>query len=136
MAKLLGELACYGLARSLYERFDTPLLCPVPLSRGRQLKRGFNQAVEIALPIAKQFHLPIDTVSTYKLKSASKQSLLNAAGRRANRRNAFAYHGSLSSKDVVIVDDVITTGATVRAMAANLRRAGAQRVSVWTLAAA
>ncbi|MFT4580616.1 MAG: ComF family protein [Gammaproteobacteria bacterium] len=134
-AELLGRLA----AAQLFERSDVPndaVIFPVPQSRFRMMRRGFNHAVEIALPLARRFSLPVDVVSVYKLKSGPAQSTLNAADRRKNIQDSFAFRERLSIHTAVIVDDVITTGATVSAMAQSLRLAGAKRVVVWTIAAA
>jgi ComF family protein len=134
-AALLGRLA----AQRLFERNSAPVDCaifPVPQARRRIMRRGFNHAVEIALPLARQFYLPMDVVSIYKLKSGPAQSTLNAAQRRANIQGSFAFREHLKIHTAVIVDDVITTGATASAMAHTLRLAGAKRIVVWTIAAA
>lgn len=134
-ARLLGELAA--------ERLDaiTPpppgaILFPVPLARGRMLVRGFNQAMEIALPIAHSTRLSLDGASVYKRRVTKAQSTLDAVDRRANIRDAFGLRGAIQAETAIIVDDVLTTGATVSAMARTLKAAGAKRILAWVIAAA
>jgi predicted amidophosphoribosyltransferase len=99
------------------------------------LTRGFNQTVELCLPEGRQLSLPVDVVSGYKRRSGLTQSKLNASTRRENTRGAFALRAPLNFEMAIIFDDVITTGATVSAMAQTLRLGGARRVDVWTIAA-
>ncbi|MFT4560724.1 MAG: ComF family protein [Gammaproteobacteria bacterium] len=134
-AALLGRLAATRLAVSNNVPNDA-MIFPVPQTRRRMVRRGFNHAVEIALPIALEFSLHIEVVSVYKRKSGPAQSTLNAANRRKNMQGSFDFHERLKSNTAIIVDDVITTGATASAMAHTLRLAGAKRVVVWTIAAA
>ena len=114
---------------------DTDALVPVPLYRQRWAGRGFNQALELTRPLAKSRGLPILHCVERCLDTAP-QSGLNAAQRRANIDGAFALRGSLCCKNPVVVDDVITTGATVQALAKVLRLGGAQQVGVLSVARA
>jgi len=100
------------------------------------LVRGFNQAVEISLPIMRLFSLSLDVVSVYRPLPGTAQSSLDAKTRRKNIRGAFMVSGSITAETVIIIDDVITTGATVSAMAKTLKSAGAKTVLVWVVAAA
>jgi ComF family protein len=134
-ARFLGELFAERLALNLCVPKSAALF-PVPLARGRMLVRGFNQAVEIALPIKRCQHLPINVVSVYKPKARLAQSTLNAMKRRTNIRGAFKHRDQLQVETAVIVDDVLTTGATVSAMARALKKAGAKTVLAWVVAAA
>ena len=134
-ARLLGELLAERLlALGVVPRTGT--LFPVPLARGRIWGRGFNQAVELCLPIIRYHKLLIDEVSVYKPLARKTQSTLDAQSRRANTRGAFQYRDSIRCETAIIVDDVLTTGATASAMARVLKQAGAKSVFVWVVAAA
>lgn len=133
-ARLLGELAASRFA-ALPRSPGAVVLYPVPLARGRMIRRGFNQALEIALPISKATGLRIDEVSIYKPKALKTQSKLDAAARRSNIRGAFLARRGIESGPAIVVDDVLTTGATLSAMARTLRAAGATEVHAWVLAA-
>lgn len=110
-------------------------LVPVPLHRWRQMTRGFNQATELCRPLHKATGLPILTEAA-RIRATSTQTGLNAAERKRNLRNAFAVPGKLKSRYPLIVDDVITTGETCSQLAMTLVEAGAESVSVLTVARA
>ena len=109
-ARLLGVLAVRRF-QPLASTVGSATLCPVPLARARMLTRGFNQAVELCLPVGRQLSLSVDVVSVYKLRSGLTQSKLNASTRRENTRGAFALRAPLNFEMAIIFDDVITTGA-------------------------
>ncbi len=131
-ARLLGTL----MARWLTQPTQPELLVPVPLHPARLRERGFNQALELARPIAKRLKLPIDTQICQRVIATTAQSGLHTEQRRKNVRNAFRVVGDLCAKHVVIIDDVVTTGHTVNEMAQALRQAGAEHIDVWACARA
>ena len=110
-------------------------LWPVPLHRWRQACRGFNQAYEICRPLARRFGLRVLCDIT-RSKATRPQSGLSADRRRRNLRDAFSVPDLLRCRDPLIVDDVLTTGATVSQLSRILRKAGARSVSVLTVATA
>lgn len=114
---------------------DIDLLLPVPLHWRRQMVRGFNQAIEIARPLAKRMATELCTDIT-RCRATPYQSGLAAAHRRRNLRCAFSIRGALSARHVLIVDDVITTGATCRELAGLVLEAGVETVSVLAIARA
>jgi ComF family protein len=114
---------------------DIDALQPVPLYRLRQLRRGYNQALEMARPVARATGLPI-IKSARRIRHTPYQSGLEAAKRRSNLRGAFRVDGAVAARHVVLVDDVVTTGATCRALARRLLEAGVEKVSVLALARA
>ena len=114
---------------------DIDAILPVPLHWRRHWWRGFNQALEIARPLAKQLGVPVIR-SVKRRRATAPQSGLTAAERANNLRAAFAVRGAIRHRHVVIVDDVITTGATVRQLARTLRQAGVKRVSALAVARA
>lgn len=116
---------------------DMPeLIIPVPLHHSKLRERGFNQALEIARPLARQLQIPIDIHSTRRRLATRSQSLLPAGQRVQNVRNAFTVIRPIAARHIAIVDDVMTTGATVAELSRQCRLAGASRISVWVVARA
>jgi len=110
-------------------------LLPVPLHWRRQVMRGFNQAEEVCGPLRRL--LGVRSVEAVRRTRATPfQSGLAGLARRQNLRGAFAVHGRITAGHVLIVDDVVTTGATCGRLADVLRNAGVRRVSVLALARA
>ena len=112
---------------------DVDALQPMPLHWRRQALRGFNQAAEIARGLQLPTGLPVlDNV--IRCRHTPFQSGLIAAQRRRNLRGAFRVRGTIRSRHVLIVDDVITTGASCRQLAEMLLEAGVPAVSVLAIA--
>jgi ComF family protein len=111
------------------------LVVPVPLHPARLRERGYNQAVLLARALARRRRLDVDPRALARTRPTPVQAGLTAAARRANLRAAFAVRPTarLARRTVVLVDDVLTTGATADACAAALRAAGAARVDVYTV---
>ena len=127
LAQLMAQ-ACAGLPRP-------DALVPVPLHRARLRRRGYDQALELARPLARTLGLPLHAGLLRRARATAAQSELDAAARRRNLRGAFdvARAGPMPGH-VVLVDDVMTTGATLHAAAVALRRAGVARVEAWVCA--
>lgn len=107
-------------------------LLPVPLSRTRLQQRGFNQALEIAKPLARGLGLTLYPHTLQRWRDTQAQSLLHIKARSRNVRGAFALTGDSAAIDgqhIAIVDDVMTTGATLNEIAHLLKRYGASRVT-------
>lgn len=127
------------LAELMAARFATlprpDALLPVPLHHGRLRRRGYDQALELARPLARALDLPLLPGALRRVRATRPQSELDAAARARNLRGAFAVdaHAALPGH-VVLVDDVMTTGATLYAAARALRRAGVARVEAWVCA--
>lgn len=109
-------------------------LIALPLHPARLGERGFNQAVEIARPIAKRFQLPLEIDTLQRIKNTEHQARLNANARWQNMRGAFVYAGDLNGQSVAIIDDVMTSGASLNAAAKALKLAGAIEVQAWVVA--
>lgn len=105
------------------------LVVPVPLSARRQRTRGHNQADELARPLARATGVPRDARALVRRRDIAPQSGLSRSARARNPRGAFAARRErVEGRCVLLVDDVLTTGATASACARALRRAGAARV--------
>lgn len=110
-------------------------LAAVPLARARLRERGYDQAHELARPLARGLGLPLLDEALHRVRDTPPQSSLGALARRRNLRGAFVagFTGAVPER-VLLVDDVMTTGATLQAAAAALRRAGVARVEAWVCA--
>jgi len=111
-------------------------IIPVPLHHQRLKERGFNQSLEIAKPISRHFQIPIDNHLCYRSRLTLPQTKLTAYQRKENVKKAFVLKHSPNYQHVVIIDDVVTTGATVNQMIYLLEKHGVKRVDVWCCARA
>jgi ComF family protein len=129
LADLLDARARVALGADL-DAID--VLLPVPLSRERMASRGFNQAIEIGRVLARRWRRPLDTASVLRIHDTPPQAGLRLAARRRNVRRAFAVidarRDRLTGRCVGVVDDVMTSGATLDEFARTLKRAGVARV--------
>ncbi len=113
------------------------LLLVVPLHQKRLRQRGYNQALELARPLARALDVPLRHDILQRFRATDAQTELDALSRRRNVRGAFVLReGVALPAHVAILDDVMTTGATLAECARVLRRNGVQRVDVWALARA
>ena len=110
------------------------VLVPVPLARARERERGFNQAALLAERVARALGAPLRPRWLARPRATAPQTALSAAERRVNVSGAFVASPSAAGADVVLVDDVLTTGATAAECARALRAAGARSVGVLTVA--
>ena len=123
-------------ARELLEEADA--IAPVPLHRSRLLGRRFNQAAEIARPLARMWERPYLADAVVRRRDTGTQGGRSASGRRRNVAAAFtvpsARAAQIEGRTVLLVDDVMTTGATLEGCARALLAAGAARVDVAVVA--
>ncbi len=110
-------------------RVDCDVVVPVPLHFLRHARRGFNQAERLAARVAGRRRLPLYN-AVERVRATSPQTGLTASERRHNLKSAFRVSGALDGARVLIIDDVYTTGSTVRELARALGSAGAAEVSV------
>lgn len=128
----LSQLTAQGILPQIDKVPDA--IIPVPLHKDRLRKRGFNQALELARPLAKQLAIPLITHAVVRQKATHAQTELDFAHRQYNVQQAFTLLTKLSYQHVIIFDDVITTGATSSELAALLSTHGIERVDVWSCA--
>ncbi len=105
------------------------LLVAAPLARQRLIERGYNQAWAIALALARALDVPADPRCVARIAHTAAQARLDKAARRANVAHAFVVTGAVAGRHVGVVDDVMTSGATLAAIAVQLKAAGARRVT-------
>ncbi|MDE2086779.1 MAG: ComF family protein [Xanthomonadaceae bacterium] len=136
------DLAAGRTLATLWQREGMPLpmpglVLPVPLHRTRLRQRGYNRALELAKPLARHLGIPLRHDVLLRRRGTAAQTELDAVARRRNVRGAFALRTDIAlPAHVAILDDVMTTGATLAECARVLRHAGVQRVDVWALARA
>lgn len=130
-----GALLGACLAQATSHALRPAALVPVPLHRARLRERGYDQALELARVLARRHALPLRTDLLCRVRATAPQSRLDAKARRRNVRHAFAIQRLADAPaHVVLIDDVMTTGATLHAAAHALRRAGVRRVDAWVCA--
>jgi len=139
MAPLFGQLLRDAMLGSAALQLELPsLLAPVPLSDARLARRGFNQALEIARPLSLSLGIRLEPRLLFRTRDTLAQSTLHLEQRQQNMRAAFAvsdaYVESLRGRHVGVVDDVMTTGATLHELAATLKRFGVARVTNFVFA--
>ena len=131
-----GALLAELMASRLLDAERPQALVPVPLHRQRLRQRGYDQALELAKGLAAALDLPIIGDVLRRVGATAAQSELDASARQRNVRGAFTCRRDALPAHVALVDDVMTTGATVRECALTLRCAGVARVDVWAVARA
>lgn len=144
-ADALGGMLAQAIAQLAIEAPGEMLVVPIPLHKSKHAQRGFNQARSLAahalLSLGKshpQWRLTLASSTLMRLRATESQAGLTPRMRRINVRGAFSVSNAsaVSQKQVLIVDDILTTGATARAAAKALMDAGAAAVWVATLARA
>lgn len=132
LARPFGDLLCRA-ADSQAELFASPqtVVVPVPLHAMRLADRGFNQSALLARRLARYVGAPLHALAVARVRDTPRQVGLDRAERLANVARAFvvARPAAVKGRDVILVDDVCTTGATLRAVSRVLREAGASSVA-------
>jgi ComF family protein len=131
---LAGLLLAKALPVLAAEKWD--FIVPVPLFSVKKREREFNQAELLAARLATAAKIALNKQLLIRVKPTLTQTRLDRRQRAANMELAFAYAGKkrLQGEKIVLVDDILTTGATTNACAKVLRKAGAGEICVWTVA--
>jgi len=132
LVRPLADLVHEQCGAVVTERPDA--IVPVPLAPGRERDRGFNQSRLIAERLAERMGVPLRPRWLVRVRATEAQSDLSAAERRANVAGAFDASPRAAGRHVLVLDDVITTGATAGECARALRREGVARVGVLAVA--
>ena len=133
--RYLGRCLGAQLARDVSAAHrNAEVVMPIPLHRRRLIERGYNQSFELARTIAAAWSLPLWTSGIRRQRATLPQTGLTLTARRANVRSAFQVTSRVAGRRVLLVDDVITTGATANALAAGLLAAGAVEVRALAVA--
>ena len=135
--RVYGEI--YG--REMAEQFndlirmwEIDVLIPVPLHRKRQRKRGYNQAEIIARELGKKLGIPVDMSVIIRERETTPQKELGQKNRRKNLKKAFRLTGKrLTGKNILLIDDIYTTGSTIDAMAEVLMKTGCEKIYFLTI---
>jgi len=137
----LAELVAETWARQtkgVFDALNVDAVMPVPLHWWRRWRRGYNQSAALAHGLAGVLGLPLETAWLRRVRNTPMQTRMTLAGRRDNVRGAFRVRGGVSvrGRSILLVDDVLTTGATASEVARILHYSGCQRVVVAVLARA
>ena len=135
---VVGRVLGLAMAQAVVEdgRPLPELIVPVPLHRGREASRGFNQSTELARALGRALDIEVDTHLCVRVRRTREQSSLDARQRRLNVRGSFGLLAAPRAAHVAIVDDVLTTGSTAAELTRLLSRAGVGRIEVWCCARA
>lgn len=119
------------LAEQLAQTLAPPrvdYLIPLPLHRARLAERGFNQALEVAQILSSQWHIPLQRNLLQRIRDTEHQARLSARARWKNLRGAFSCNTDCTGKRILVLDDVMTSGASLQVAAKTLKAAGAEQV--------
>ncbi|OIQ86089.1 orotate phosphoribosyltransferase [mine drainage metagenome] len=130
VAKLMGSL----VAERLRDEPRPDLVIPMPLHPSRLQERGFNQATEIARVACAKMRIPLELHACSRTRPTPPQAGQPLHARRKNLRGAFSCQMDMSGQRVVLLDDVMTTGASLDELARCIKRSGAARVACWVVA--
>jgi ComF family protein len=133
----LGIMMAERLLISEFYR-DVELIIPVPLHKSKERKRGYNQSAYIAEGLSKILDIPVIGKALIRNMATDSQTLKGRYGRHENMQQAFSVvkPGELRGKHILIVDDVVTTGATITACAIELQQCGIRKLSIAVAACA
>lgn len=129
LAKPLGTFLGEVLISDM-QKFSPHCIVPVPLHPKRLKQRGYNQALELARPVARQMAIPLNTRLLQRIRNTPRQQGLSALERSKNMRNAFALTAEAQGLNILLIDDVMTTAETARECCRTLLKGGAAEVQV------
>ena len=130
----LADAFAEKLAQRIYTNNLPDCIIPMPLHPTRLRERGFNQSLLLAKKVARQLNLPCLPRACSRVRDTPAQSSLKWKERDKNLRNAFSCIIDLTGKRVALVDDVMTTGASLDALALAVKNSGAADIQTWVVA--
>lgn len=135
--RIYGEFYAKELCRlygHLLKEWQVDVIIPVPLHRKKLRKRGYNQAEIVAVHLGKMTGIPVNKDAVVRKKYTKPQKELNHKERRKNLKNAFVVKEYLGhAKNVLIIDDIYTTGSTIDTISEELKKTGVQKVWFFTI---
>jgi len=134
LAELLGFLMAKRLAKTGFSINDYHYITPVPMHRHKLKERGYNQAELLARELSNYFKIPVVNDIIFAAYLTSSQTKLKGKERRENKAGVFIVKEDVSNKNIVVVDDIFTTGATAYSCCQALKKKGADKITVLTLA--
>lgn len=138
----LARLLAAGMARRLVQVNGAPrsiaVVAPVPMHPRRERERGYNHSTLLAKELARRWNLPVNVGALRRVVDTLQQALLSAEERPGNVADAFTVkpRKAFADKEVLLVDDIVTTGSTANSCAKVLKHAGAKRIDVIAVASA
>ena len=130
--RMLGELMAQQLARRAAPMPE--VIIPVPLHRSRLIRRGYNQALELARILQHTLAIDVAPGLARSVRRTADQIGQTRAQRQRNLRDSFVVDPGVAGRHIALLDDVMTTGATLSELARTARGAGAARIEAWALA--
>ncbi len=134
LSNAFGEFLAEKITPTVLNHNHVDLIIPMPMHPARIKERGFNQAHEIAKVLTKNCREKLDFKSAERVKLTPPQASLPLKERVKNIKGAFAVNADMTNKRIAIVDDVMTTGASLNELAKILKKTGASHVECWVIA--
>ena len=132
--KLFSNLLISKIQTELATEELPDIILPIPLHASRLRERGYNQALELARPLAKVLKLNLDYTSLVRVRATAQQALTDEAHREKNVKGAFRLRKKLNVKHVGLIDDVITTAHTMNECSRVLKEAGVEKITLLAVA--
>ena len=118
------------------EKIYPELIVPVPLHEKRLIQRGYNQSLLLAKILSHHLKVPLSHQDCQRIKNTTAQSSLKEKARKKNLKQAFTLKAQPAIEHIALVDDVITTGATLNELSKVYKNAGVKRIDIWICARA
>lgn len=134
IAQLLGQLMAEKWIGYYGEHAKPEVIIPIPLHIRRLQTRGYNQALELARPLAAKLNIPIDSHCAQRRCATLAQAEIPASERQQNVKNAFYISPTVRYRHVAVLDDVVTTGSTMSEFCRQLQKQGVTNIDVWCCA--
>ncbi|MBQ9832933.1 MAG: ComF family protein [Clostridia bacterium] len=123
---------CLATFMTIGDDWQIDCVVPVPLHKKREKKRGYNQSMYLAERICEKYELPLNTNLLTRVKDTTTQTDMTREERLANIKDAFRTTANVKGANILLIDDVVTTGSTLEECVKTLKRAGANEVYALT----